>query len=304
MPFCIFDAHCDTISRILDNDESIIKNDGHLDSLRIKKSNNKFIQVFAAFSEDKTQVFKIIDKYYSSINESEIIHCNSYCDIERNLENANILSVLSVEGGDVLEGNLETLRILYRLGVRLLTLTWNYSNEIADGILEKRGAGLSEFGVSVVKEMNRLGMIIDVSHLSEKGFWDVAEISNMPFVASHSNCKSLCSNIRNLTDEQIKEIIKQNGVIGINFYSKFLSENKSCIKDIIKHTEYILSLGGENSVGFGSDFDGIDSLPQGIVGVESFSDIIEEFLKLGYKEYVLKKILSDNFLRLFKTVLK
>ena len=146
-------------------------------------------------------------------------------------------------------------------------------------------------------------MAIDVSHLSEKGFWDVCEHSNKPFIASHSNAKAICKNKRNLSDEQIREIIRLGGCIGINFYPVFLTDNTYCgVCDIIKHIEHILSLGGENNLGFGSDFDGIDILPDGISGVEDYEKLINELLKLGYKESFVKKICSENFLNVLDRI--
>lgn len=308
MPFCIFDAHADTISELLDNGGDIIKNNGHLDLSRIKKLECPYVQIFAAFTErivnPELRVLKIIDKYHEFTRKSEIVHCQSFGEAEVSIANGKIVSFLSIEGGDALLGSIEMLRCFYRLGVRIVTLTWNYSNEISGGIMDEADTGLTVFGKDVVREMNRLGMLIDVSHLSEKGFWDVADLSSKPFIASHSNSRSICSHPRNLTEEQIKEIIRINGCIGLNFYSDFLSDNEECsITDIIKHAEHILSLGGENSLGFGSDFDGMKSLPKGVSGVESYPDIINEFLRLGYSEELVRNICSDNFLRVIKEVL-
>lgn len=309
MTFCIFDAHADTVSKLMENGGSLLSNKGHLDLMRIKNLKCPYVQVFAAFTESKSDAFSevlaIINKYYEFVSSNDdLIHCTSYEDIEKGISHKKISSLLSIEGGDALCGSIERLKEFYRLGVRIMNLTWNYKNEIAAGIMEENDFGLTAFGKDVVLEMNKLGMIVDVSHLSEKGFWDVAEISEKPFIASHSNAKKICSHKRNLSDEQIKEIINKKGVIGINFYSDFLSDEKECsISDIIRHAEHILSLGGENSLGFGSDFDGMEKLPREILGVENYYDIINEFLKLGYSEDLVKKISSDNFLRIVKEIL-
>jgi membrane dipeptidase len=173
---------------------------------------------------------------------------------------------------------------LYRLGVRLLTLTWNQRNQIADGIGESRtGSGLTEFGLKVIDEMNDLRMLIDVSHLSETGFWDVIKKSNDPIIASHSNCYALCPHLRNLKDEQIKAIADKGGVIGITFVP-------------------IVEKVGVDYVGLGSDFDGTDGLPLGLEGVDKIPNITEELLDRGYKEREIEKILGGNFLRVFKEV--
>ncbi len=214
-------------------------------------------------------------------------------------------ALLSVEGGNALCGRLSALRMLYKLGVRSLTLTWNGRNELGVGASEgEDAAGLTDVGKNVVSLMNKLGMIVDVSHLSEKGFWDVAKTSDKAFIASHSNAKKLCGHWRNLTDEQIKEIIKRNGFIGINFCSDFLREGGSKISDIMRHIEHILSFGGENVVGFGGDFDGVDDLPEGIFGVQDMEKIINELLKQNYHETVINNILYGNLDRTLKLILK
>ena len=305
MSFSVFDAHCDTLSKILDENKSINKNDLHFDIERAKRNKECFVQIFAAFSYGENsfvRVNNLIETYHKMLRENTFIkHINSIND----LMDANFYSVLSIEGGDAIGDNMDTLDYFYNRGVRCLTLTWNYSNSIADGILSEYDRGLSDFGKKVVRKMNNLGMMVDVSHLSEKGFWDVSETTEKPFIASHSNTRKYCKNKRNLTDEQIKEIIRQKGCIGINFYPVFLTDGQSAkVYDIIKHTEHILSLGGENNVGFGSDFDGIDCLPEGIDGAESYEKIINEFLKLGYSEELLCKICYNNFINVFKKVLK
>ena len=305
MQTCIFDAHCDTIEKILSYNENLNSNSFHFDVERAALKGDKFIQIFAACAVGNDAFIKVIkmtDRYFTEIERlNNINHCESMDDINKS---SGVCSILAIEGGDAIISSIEMLRLFYRLGVRVMTLTWNYSNSIADGIMEKRGAGLSDFGKEVVREMNRLGMMVDVSHLSEKGFWDVSEISDKPFIASHSNARSICSHKRNLTDEQIKEIIKLDGCIGVNFYPVFLSDDENTsILDIMRHIEHILSLGGENNIGFGSDFDGIDCLPDGILGVQSYDKIINEFLKVGYSEVLIKKICSENFLRVFGKVL-
>ena len=204
-----------------------------------------------------------------------------------------------------MDGDLGVLRILYRLGIRLITLTWNQRNQIADGAGEARtGGGLTEFGVKVVAEMNHLGMLIDVSHLSEAGFWDVIKKSKEPIVASHSNCYSLCPHLRNLKDEQIKALADKGGVIGVTFVPDFLiKENrKSTVEDVVRHIDYLVEKAGIDHVGLGSDFDGTVELPIGLKGADEIPNITKELLNQGYKEDDIKKILGGNFLRVFKDV--
>ena len=138
--------------------------------------------------------------------------------------------------------------------------------------------------------------MIDVSHISEKGFWDVLETTKKPILATHSNVKAICGHRRNLSDEQICAIIKNGGCIGVNLYSEFLSDMGADINDIFRHIEHILALGGENNIGLGSDLDGMDSLPNGIKGIEDIYKIFEEMQERGYSEMLIKRISSNNFL--------
>lgn len=309
MGFTVFDAHCDTIAKLVDFGGGLRKNTYHLDFNRIQKSGG-YIQVFAAFVDKEVKppairVIELIDKYYEELekNADIVMHCTNTAEFENALSQNKIAALLSVEGGEAIEGSLANLRTLYRLGVRIMTLTWNYSNEICDGIGETRGGGLTEFGRETVKEMNRLGMIIDVSHISVKGFWDVMELSCQPILATHSNAKKLCMHPRNLDDEQIRAIFDIDGCIGVNFYPQFVLGERCTVEDIVNHVEYLLELGGENNIGFGSDFDGIGSLPDGIYGVENMGKIVDEMLRRGFKEELIKKITHENFMRVIKKVL-
>jgi len=187
-----------------------------------------------------------------------------------------------------------------------MCLTWNHRNELADGVFEQEsGGGLTLFGRNVVKEMNRLGMLIDVSHLGEKGFWDVIECSKSPIAATHTNAKTVCNHQRNLNDEQIKALASSGGVIGINMYSPHLTDNsKATISDVIAHIEHVISIGGEDCVGIGADFDLIEDTPEGINGTEDMYKLFDELFKLNYPQRIIEKIAGGNFLRLVKEVLK
>ncbi len=301
----IFDAHCDTVQKITDLGGGLFDNNFHLDINRILNSKNQHIQTFAAFIDKENDILKpflrcnqLIDKYFGEIekNKMHIKHCNNAFEIKDALKSGKIASLLSVEGGEAIEGDIENLNYLYLRGVRIMTLSWNYPNEITGSIAGEKGKGLSDFGKQVVRKMNELGMLIDVSHISEKGFWDVLEITTKPILTTHSNAKAICGHIRNLSDEQICAIIKNRGCIGINLYSEFLSDKDAEIKDILRHVEHILALGGENNIGLGSDFDGMDSLPKSIKGIEDIHKIFEEMKKRGYSEMLIKKISSENFL--------
>lgn len=307
----VFDAHCDTVQKICDFGGNIIENSYHIDLNRLDLYEG-YIQIFAAFIDkenDELPPFKrcnqLIDRYFCEIGASKdkALHCVNTNDIKSALKENRIAALLSIEGGEALEGKIENLNYFYDRGVRAMTLTWNYSNEICDGIGESRGKGLTAFGKNVVSKMNDLGMLIDVSHISEQGFWDVVEITKGPIAATHSNAKKLCSNPRNLSDEQICAIIKNGGCIGINLYSEFLSENRCGIKDVISHIEHILALGGENNTGLGCDFDGMSHLPEEISGVQDLYKLFDEMQKCGYEDSLIKKITSGNFLSLCEKIL-
>jgi membrane dipeptidase len=308
----IVDAHCDTITTIMQKKEQLRENKGHIDLDRLKKYDS-FVQFFAAFISPEhakkgalCRAIDIIDRLYREIeiNNNDIMLCRNYNDISAAMQSGKVAAVLTIEGGDALEGSLSALRMLYELGVRGITLTWNYRNQIADGVADScTGGGLTQFGREVVAEMNRLGMMVDVSHLSEAGFWDVINTSKAPVIASHSNAKKLCNHRRNLTDEQLLALKNKGGVTGINLCPDFIcSTGKSSMKHVLDHIEHIVALTGSDTLGFGADYDGIDDTPQGLEGVECLKDLLNELLKLNYSETLVNKIAGGNFLRVIKSV--
>ena len=207
----------------------------------------------------------------------------------------------TVENGKALNGKIENVKRFAELGVRIMTLTWNEMNEIGSGVLSEDKCGLTDFGKLAVAEMEKYGIVIDVSHASDGLFYDVVNQTNKPFIATHSDSRTITQNPRNLTDEQIKIIIQRGGLIGLNLHNAFLNNNpdKACMNDILKHCEYMLSLGCENSLCFGTDFDGCD-LPRDIVGSDSIGEIYELFLGNNYNESVLKKIFYENAYNFFE----
>lgn len=295
MKYSIFDTHCDTLCSVLDYGKSIVMNDCHVDIERMKKY-EQYTQVFACF----------IDPVYKSCAADRTLNLiDTFHNTVSDKLPDNVRGILSIEGGEGIY-SLAHLRNFYRLGVRIIALTWNFSNYIASGALETdETRGLTEFGKLVVAEMNRLGIFADVSHLNDKSFYDVAEYSNKPIIASHSNARAVCRSKavcpveRNLTDDQFEIIKKSGGCVGINFCPDFLNESgKADIEDIIRHIEHFMSLGGEDNVGIGADFDGIDSTPDGINGVEDIYKIFDRLLQKGYTENQIEKISHKNFERI------
>ena len=288
------DAHCDTITRILDSKQSLYENDGHVDIKRLKDC---CLQYFAIFIHPKYNPF---DRFVEGINKFYEVYDEKYLKLILNAEDLGQKTgaLLTIEGGSAIEGTIEKLQHAYQRGIRCMTVKWNGDNQLAND------DGLTPFGKSVIKEMNKMKMIIDVSHLSDKGFYDVMDITDSPVMASHSNCRALCGHKRNLTDHQIKEIINCKGFIGLNFYPDFLCEGEATVDDILRHACHILDLGGEGVLGFGSDFDGVDRLPKGIDGVQNMKDVMNRFCKTGLRQEQLNKLFYGNLCNFTGRILK
>ncbi len=302
----IFDAHCDILSAIATSEE-LLSNQHHWDAERAL-SNGPFIQVLSLFAQGKNPIdIKLKMQMQLAIALSaekrypekiKIIRKNHDLSLwDTSVKTQEIGCVIEAEGAEILGGSLSEMDRLYEEGLRILTLCWNYDNDVCDSIAgNNRHNGLSAFGRQVVDKAKCLGILIDLSHASDKTFSDVKDISQKPVIASHSNSRSVCSHRRNLTDEQIKDIAKSGGVIGINLCPDFLSNSGNAdIMDIIRHIEHISALVGTAFIGFGCDLDGIDNLPAGISGVQDMSKIIESLLKINYKEEDVKGIAGLNF---------
>ena len=313
----ICDCHCDTLTELYNKNASLYENEQHFDIKR-QIALGGGLQFCAIYVP--TEVFRyqgglrytlcLLDKYNQEIKK---LHENGIDVLQvRTAEDAgNVLkhkaaTLLAIEEGGAIDGSLEALRCLYELGVRAMTLTWSNRNDIADGINEEAtGSGLTLFGKQVVAEMNRLGMLVDVSHISTAGFWSVIETSSKPIIATHSNAKSLCSHPRNLNDEQIKALAQNGGLAGITFAGQFLEEDcrNACIESVYKHIDYMLNLiGNDDHIGFGSDFDGISHPPYNIQGVQDYKPLIE-YLSKYYSDETINKITHQNVINLLQKVL-
>ncbi len=313
----ICDCHCDTLTELYNKNASLYENEQHFDIKR-QIALGGGLQFCAIYVP--TEVFRyqgglrytlcLLDKYNQEIKK---LHENGIDVLQvRTAEDAgNVLkhkaaTLLAIEEGGAIDGSLEALRCLYELGVRAMTLTWSNRNDIADGINEEAtGSGLTLFGKQVVAEMNRLGMLVDVSHISTAGFWSVIETSTKPIIATHSNAKSLCSHPRNLNDEQIKALAQNGGLAGITFAGQFLEEDwrNACIESVYKHIDYMLNLiGNDDHIGFGSDFDGISHPPYNIQGVQDYKPLIEYLCKY-YSDETINKITHQNVINLLQKVL-
>lgn len=330
----IIDMHCDTISALYNRKTEgadLRKNDGHIDLLRMKGS-GYLLQNFALFVQlnrdgDPWERVRSLYAYYQEQiekNSDIIAPVLAFSDIAENEAAGKMSAMLTVEEGAVCKGELEKLHSLYHMGVRMLTLTWNFENELGhpnfDRSLREKSfelffhtpnltGGLTEKGREFVTEMEKLGMIPDVSHLSDAGFYDVLSVTKKPFVASHSNARSVCACVRNMTDDMIHRLAERGGCMGLNFCADFLEEkpagtqNAGTVESVVRHARHIADTGGVEVLGLGSDFDGIDTHEE-LPGAQSMAVLWEALKRGGFTERQLDGIFYQNVLRVYKDTLK
>lgn len=311
----LVDLHCDTILRLTEAGEGagLRQNRFSVDVGKLRRGGvaAQFFALFVDLAKTKTPLetcLGMLDRFYREIgaNAQDIAVATNYGELCANEAAGRISAFLTVEEGAVLQGKLANLRILHRLGVRLVTLTWNYPNEIGfpNAKVRCRKKGLTEFGREVVVEMNRLGMLIDVSHLSDGGFYDVAALSAKPFVASHSNARAVTGHARNLTDDMIRVLADKGGVTGLNFAKQFLGEDPevSRLADMIRHIRHIRDVGGIDSVAVGTDFDGIRPR-QEIADSGEMGKLADGLEADGFSTDEVEKIFYRNALRVIRDVM-
>ncbi|MFD2333283.1 dipeptidase [Cohnella sp. GCM10020058] len=309
----IADLHCDALSK-LDRDPKLEWSTPSANGLDVTAeglaSGNVGLQAFAIWVPTGTaktpeSVLRQAELFHEKILSApgmRLVKSGADVDAVLGPDAAERGALLTLEGADALRGERWALRLLHRLGLRMLGLTWNETNWACDGIMEPRGAGLTKEGRSLVAECEALGILIDVSHISEKGFWETAELARRPFLASHSNARALCPHPRNLTDDQIRALVAANGLIGITFVPFFLQALRPAgIDDVLRHVEHICALGGANHIAFGSDFDGIDTYTLGLAGPGDYSALTDallarhtESLVRGWLSGHARRFLADN----------
>lgn len=313
----ICDCHCDTLTELYKKGTSLYANDQHFDIQRqiALGGGLQFCAIFVPTHEFRyygglRYTLQLLDKYLQEVKK---LHADGIDVLQvltkedaADVLNHKAATLLAIEEGGAIDGSLEALRCLYALDVRAMTLTWSNRNDIADGVNEESsGGGLTVFGRQVVAEMNKLGMLVDVSHIAPAGFWDVIETSSKPIIATHSNAKALCPHPRNLDDKQILAIKENDGLIGVTFAGQFLEHdyNDACIESIYRHIDYMLNLmGNDDHIGFGSDFDGISHPPYNLHGVQDYSAVYE-YLSKKYSASTVEKITHKNVLNLLQKVL-
>lgn len=314
--FFIVDGHCDSLIHFVDGKRTLHDplEGGHWDTQRAMRAGIS-LQFLAAFIETDYKPAKatwrglqLIEGAHRFIvdHQEEVLLVLGKQDLHRIPDQNRVGILLSVEGGEILGQDLFMLDIIYKLGVRALGLTWNQRNAMADGVGEINSQRrLTNFGQEVVRRMNTLGMLIDVSHLNEAGFWHVLELSSAPIAATHSCAKTLCSHPRNLTDQQLRALAEHKGVIGVNFYPQFLRETgRTTREDVVRHICHIAEVAGVETVGLGSDFDGIDEAPTGLEHVGDYTKLLDDLIKVGFSNQEIEQISSRNFMRVLSDVLK
>lgn len=308
---CI-DLHCDTILRLWgEKGTNLRRNQFSIDVEKLM-SGGSLAQFFAVFIDLEQHlhpfaVFKeMADLFFQEIekNNDVMAFARSASELEANQANRKISAFLTIEEGGALEGSMSNFHEAFQRGVRLITLTWNYPNEVGypNSEWKHQHEGLTPFGQELVAEMNRCGVLIDVSHLSDQGFYDVAHLSTQPFVASHSNARALTGHSRNLTDDMIKVVAEKGGVIGLNFCADFLGESKrSRVEDMVRHLQYIRQVGGSEVIALGTDFDGIGKDLE-IENIGQIDKLAGALASAGMKESDIERFLWKNTLRVIRDV--
>jgi len=310
----IIDWHCDTILKIHNEgtDSNLKNNPFHIDIDKMKQGGiaAQFFAVFVKLEQNPdpfSKFIQITDRFFAELddNRDTIGFARSFEDLEENTRQDLISAFLTIEEGEVIAGDPDKLEQAYARGVRLITLTWNYENSIGypNFHWEYQSKGLKPAGCELVERMNDLGIVIDVSHLSDGGFEDVAALSKQPFVASHSNARAESNHYRNLTDSMIRKLADAGGIMGLNFCPAFLNGTEAAtLQDMVRHLAHIKNIGGTEVAAFGSDFDGI----QGDLGVKTAADypeLISAMRQAGFTGHEIDLVSSENARRVIREVL-
>ena len=305
-----FDLHCDTISECYNKNEALNDNKMQLSLARGEKI-NRWIQTYAIWIKDEMthdEAYDYFNNVYSYFlkqlekSKRKITFCRCAKEINTTfIKNENV-ALLSIEGSRVLGRELSRVQEFYDKGVRMMTLTWNGKTDVADGCMVENAGGLSDFGIKVVKKMEEVGMLVDVSHLAERGFWDVVSITGKPFIATHSNSKAICNHPRNLTDKQFNIFVQRKGLVGMNFYPLFINGTmEGDVEELMRHIDHFLELGGDDVIAMGSDFDGA-KMPHHMNGIEDVGYLYDLLVRRYGKEKA-DKFYFENAYNFFRSKL-
>lgn len=324
-----FDAHCDTITAVMRAGENLRSNSLHLDLKRLA-AYAPSAQVFAIFTrpmpvgeferpatpqemfdrpdapaEVLTAMFdEALDRLLTELeNNADIAKlCLNTDDIRKAGQEGKVAAIISCEGAELLGCDVKKLEEAYKRGLRLVNMSWNFPNALTGTAMSSNTSGLTEKGRDFVRRAQELGVCLDMSHASEQCFWDCIELAKKPIIASHSNSKALCGSLRNLTDEQFKALVRIGGGAGLNLCTDFLGLGRD-VGAVVEHAEHFLSLGGEKALCLGGDLDGIDELPAGMTGVESWGEVYEAMLSKNWSEDLIRDIFYNNWLEIMERVL-
>ena len=301
----LFDLHCDTVVEICREKLGLANNTTQLSIDRLAQD-TCWCQCYAIFMPDEYRGQAAIDYFQRHHGyflrqmekyQKQICQVVSVKELDKAYACGKFAAMLTVEGGSVLAGDLSRIELLSKLGVKMMTLTWNGENEIGSG--NSTDHGLTPFGEEVIPEMERNRIVIDVSHLNEAGFWQAAKIAKYPMAASHSNCRAVWDHPRNLRDDQIRYIIQTGGIVGLNFYIGFINgQQNPKPQDLLKHVEHFLELGGENTLALGSDYDGAD-MPAWLDSVEKVQQLYR-LMAFEFGRATTDKIFYDNAYHFFE----
>ncbi len=303
----IADGHCDFLYGMVNYGFDIeCANAAQTIALPYLKQGNVKLQTFAAWVDKGIKIpylqqcLMMVDAYERMLEK----HRDSFVKFSKEYDarkDARIATLLTVEGGEAIEGSLAVLRTLHRLGVRAMTFTWNHNNELAYAAVKRFGKGLTRLGKEVLAQMDDLAMAVDVSHLNDAGIDDVLAYGKVAPYASHSNARTICNTPRALCDEHIKEITKRGGVVGVNFYPKQLRDRgDASIKDIVAHIVHVVKVGGINGCAIGSDFDGMQEYPQGMKNPSDLQDLVAALFAQGFTKEDVERIAHANLIDYLK----
>lgn len=305
----IVDGHCDTVQVALDKNVDL-ENESLSFNLKQAIEKAPILQMTAAFINPSYEnsfqrACDIIQHFERQLEKypKELLRVKSKEDILRVEQEHKIGCLLTIENGRAIEDKLENVDYFYDKGVKVMSITWNEDNLLGCGALTKQDNGLTPLGKEYIQKLNEKKMIVDVSHSSEKTFWDAMRINEGPIVATHSCCYSLCQHPRNLKDEQIKQIAKSDGIVGVCYCTNFLSKTGiASTKEIAKHIAYIANLVGIDYVGLGSDFDGLDEeeIPTDLKNIGQIENLVQELRKIGFHEDEMEKIMGKNWVRVLE----
>ena len=299
----MFDLHCDTLLKVRKGG-SLQSNafDVSFEKLSKYKKAGQLFAIYNPCEFSTKDMLDIIDLLKKEARQSSVAE---FCVTAQDYKNCNVpvSAFVSLEGmGNTPGFSIANLYELYDAGVRIAGFTWNMDNVLCGGIGDN-ALGLTELGREVLSEMEKLSMGFDVSHISDRGFWDAAEYENVRMLATHSNSRTVCPVERNLTDEQFEVIRARGGVVGLNLYPLFLNDSESAdVNDLIRHIEHFCSIGGENTIALGADFDGIGFKMSDIDSCEKLDILFNELARLNYPQSLIDNIAQDNFIRFFESL--